>query len=146
MQQCRRNTRSLRNFQDSPRKTVHEQYLSILQLIIVLPSVSVYTMMILSRPTQTSLNISEFHTSQTKSSDKGKKYNLYKTHQNHTKIEINHNQCCQLRTGMGNVGTGGSHSSPKLRFNKALSAKTLVNLHCNFIFHHIASASSGSFS
>ena len=39
----RRNTRSLRNFQNPPRKTVHEQYLSILQVGVFLFLSSVYT-------------------------------------------------------------------------------------------------------
>ena len=47
-----RNTRrSLRNFQNLLRKTIHEQYLSILQVSIFLSSLSVYTLMILSRQT-----------------------------------------------------------------------------------------------
>ena len=56
LQQCRRNTRrNLRIFQDSRQKTVHEQYPSILQVSIFLPSVS-YTMMILSRQTPVTIS------------------------------------------------------------------------------------------
>ena len=51
--QCTR--RSLRNHQDSLRKTVHEQYLSVLQVCVVfLPSVSV--VMILSRQTPVAIS------------------------------------------------------------------------------------------
>ena len=47
-----RNTRrSLRNFQNPPQKTIHEQYLLILQVSIFLPSLSVYTLMIFYRQT-----------------------------------------------------------------------------------------------
>jgi hypothetical protein len=40
---CRNTRRSLRIFQNPPRKTVHEQYLSILQVGVFLFSLSVYT-------------------------------------------------------------------------------------------------------